>query len=122
MQSTRFLNVDLDLRSKSGLQELLKAFGSAVIDLKNESEGHASLEIAADQPQSIDEIILAFYNLIQALPPSKRAIWDQCEMRSFSIGIQAGTIPHSQEFSLSSKTISHLSALNAEVAITVYVV
>ena len=119
MLSTKFLNIDLDLRAESGLQELLEAFGSAVIDLKREEKDCASIEIA-EETQSMDETILAFCNLVRALPPRARTIWDQCEMRSMNIGFQAGTTPYLESFCLSDKIISLLSSMNVEVVITIY--
>lgn len=121
MSSTMLLNVDLDLRAKSGLEELLKAFGSAVVVMNHEEEDFVSIEVASDkQLQSIDEAILDYYNIIHALPPRIRAIWDKCEMRSMNIGIQACTTPYSRSFQLSNNTISLLSSMNTEIVITVY--
>ena len=119
MLGTRFLNVDLDIRAKYGLEELLEAFGSKVIDLKCQNEGCLSLE-AAEQSQSVDGAILEFFNIICALPPKERSIWDVCEKRSMNIGIQAGTFPYSENFCLSSETIKILSSMNVEIIFTVY--
>lgn len=120
MQETTFLNVDLHLRAKSGLSELLDAFGDAIVDLKCESEDDAlSIELAV-QPQSIDEAILSFFNLINALSPKARSIWDGCETRCIDIGIQAGEMPYSKDFRLSNKAILLLSSIGAEVLVTVY--
>lgn len=52
MAATIFLNIDLDIQAKSGLQELLQAFGTAVVVLNNENEHHASVELS-EQPQSM---------------------------------------------------------------------
>jgi len=118
---TRFLNIDLDLRSKSNLKELLEAFGSTVIILNHEEEGCASIEIATDKhPVSIDEAILDYYNIINSLPTKARTIWNKCDVRSMNIGVQAGTNPYSKNFTLSKHTISLLSSINAEVVISIY--
>lgn len=118
--TTKFLNIDLDIRSESCLDELLKAFGTAVIVLNHE-EGFASIEVnSGGQSPSIDEVILAFYDLVLNLPPEIRAIWDRCEERCMNIGIQAGTTPYAEISRLSNKTLSRLMSINAEVAITVY--
>lgn len=119
MAATIFLNIDLDIQAKSGLQELLQAFGTAVVVLNNENEHHASVELS-EQPQSINGAVLEFYNVIQALPSSARAIWDNCEMRSMNIGIQAGITPKAECLRMSDKTVSLLAEMNAEIAITVY--
>lgn len=120
MSSTHFLNVDLDIRGESGLDELLDAFNPAVIVPNQDGKNFVSLEIARAHPQSVDETILVFCNLVQQLPPEVRAVWDNCTMRCMNIGIQAGTKPHSECFHISGKTISLLSAIKAEIAFTVY--
>jgi len=120
VQETTFLNADLDIRAKQGLKELVEAFGSSVIILNDETEGAVSLELES-QSQYVDEAILNFYEIIHALPLEIRKIWDQCEVRSINIGIQAGSTPTSKEFRLSHSAISLLSSINAEVVITVYV-
>lgn len=119
MTLTRFINVDLDIRAKAGIQALLKAFGPAVVNLKREEENCLSLEIL-DQPQSIDEAISSFCALVSSLPPEIRAIWNKCEVRSLNIGIQSGTASYSESFLISGDTISLVSSINAEVIITVY--
>lgn len=119
MASTIFLNVDLDIQAKSGLRVLLQAFGEAVIVLNDECEDFADVELA-EQPQSIDDAILKFYNIIHILPQNARAIWNNCETRSMNIGIQAGTTPYSEHFRISDKTISRLAEINAEIVMTVY--
>lgn len=119
MSATKFLNVDLDLHSESGLTQLIDALGSAVVDLEREEENRASVELA-EQPQSIDEAVLAFYNLIKSFPPKVRTIWDHCEVRSMNIGIQVRSSPYPEGFKLSSNTISLLSSINAEVVVTAY--
>ena len=120
MLSTHFLNVDLDLCGESGLDELLDAFGSAVLVMNRNSDDFVSLGIAQTHPQSVEETILAFFNLIQQLPPDARAVWDNCTTRCMNIGVQAGTTPHSESFHISDKTISLLSAIKAEIVFTVY--
>lgn len=119
MTETNFLNSDLDLRSEAGLDDLLKAFGSSVISLRRESDNCLSIELE-DQPQTVDESILSFYKLVQELSSKARAIWDNCEVRSINIGIQAGTNPYSKEFCISKESISLLSSMNCEIVFTVY--
>ena len=116
---THFLNVDLDLESKFTLNELLKAFGDHVVNLRHESENIACIELAKD-PKSVDEAIFAFYNLVCSLSPEIKDIWDHCEKRSINIGIQAGISPHSESFYLSSESVSILSKIDCEVVFTVY--
>lgn len=122
VRMTTFLNVDLRIRTKSGMRELLEALGSSVAVLNNNPEDEfASIEIAYTQPRSIDEAIALYSDLIKALPQSARTIWDSCEA-CFDIGIQGGDHPHQARYTLSAKTISILQAMHAEAAITVYAI
>lgn len=118
-QPTKFLNVDLDLHAKYGLDILLKALKPNVITLNYDKIGFASVE-ALKQPKSIDSAILAYFRMIQALPPRARTVWENCEKRTMNIGIYAGQTPHQKYFCLSEKTISRLLSLRATVVFTVY--
>lgn len=118
--ATQFLNVDLDIQVKSGLKELLEALGPAVTDLGRESEDFASVEVNTAKSLTIDETILAFYNIIQALPPRARAIWESAESRCFDIGIQGGDHPHQTRYLLSQESMARIASLKADIAITVY--
>lgn len=118
--ATKFLNVDVDIYSNGNLSTLLKALEDHIIVLNHErASGLASFE-AAKQPKSIDAAILAFFKMIDSLPPRERLIWDNCKKRCMNIGVQCGQAPHGQEFYLSKKTITYLLALQAEVVFTVY--
>jgi hypothetical protein len=118
--ATHFLNVDLDLHAKSGLKDLLAALDPSVFVLNPESpDDHASVELST-QPQSVDEAIQLYYDLVQALPPPARALWDNCEKRTMDIGIQSGDHPHQTRYLLSGETIARLSSMKADVAFTVY--
>lgn len=129
--ASHFLNVDLDVHAKSGLEELVDAFAPAVFELGGESKVHKSFEVNSTyeehfytngtfKQRSIDETILAFYNAVQALRPSARTAWESAESRCFNIGIQAGDHPHQTRYHLSQENIARLSSMKADVAITVY--
>ena len=118
MKTARFLNVDLDLRAKSGLKKLIKAFGDDVCVLY-ETDKFAVLEVAK-QPKSIDEAIKCYHKIIQKLPPRACAIWNKCKSRTFNIGIQSAEKPHQIEFQLSGKSLSQIHSIKGDVAFTVY--
>ena len=118
MPQTIFLNVDLDLHANFDLKELLEAFGDSVIDMEIQNLNLISLELA-EQPESIEDAVEKFYDLVQGLPPKARALWDKCEKRIADIGIEAGT-EHSKRFTLSAKTIQHITEMKLEIVITVY--
>lgn len=115
---TRFLNVDLDVRVQYGLEELLKSLKPFVIVLNN-TLNDAAVELNQDYA-SVEDTVEKFVDLVLALPPSARVIWDRCDFRGFDIGIQAGTEPHATHFTLSSRAVSLLASVQAEIAVTVY--
>ncbi|MFY0576035.1 hypothetical protein ACN28S_18235 [Cystobacter fuscus] len=70
--TTRFLNVDLDLRARSGLAELVRAL-EPTMSVMNHHGDVASLELH-EQPEDIDDAMRRFVELIHALPPEVRAL------------------------------------------------
>ena len=115
---TQFLNVDLDVCVRSGLENLIEAMSPHVVILHQTKET-ASLELSEETP-NLDEAIIRFAQLIAALPPQAKNIWNQCERRSMNIGIQAGLEPRSAAFLLSSKAVSALTDIRSEIVFTVY--
>ncbi|WNG16797.1 hypothetical protein [Cystobacter fuscus] len=116
--TTRFLNVDLDLRARSGLAELVRALEPTMTVMHHEGD-FASLELH-EHPEDIDDAMRRFVELIHALAPEARALWDGCESRQMNIGIQAGAEPHSMGFGLSFHSMRLLVGIGAEVEFTVY--
>jgi hypothetical protein len=115
---TAFLNVDLDIRSQIGLEELLTSIASSVI-LLHQTENEASLELKQNFA-SVEETVVNFVEPIESLPTQARNVWNKCEFRKFNIGIQAGNEPHASSFALSSKTVSLLAGVQVGVIFTVY--
>jgi hypothetical protein len=92
---TEFLNVDLDLYSRSNLEPLVAALGKRVIVLyagrhRRTYEAHLELNVA---PKSADAAIRGFAALIRKLPEEPRKLWDTARTRDFSIGVQAAMQP-----------------------------
>ncbi len=122
LESTHFLNVDLDLRSMANLEPLVEAFGDKVCVLYAERRGRtytASLEVAK-LTKDADSTIRAFCALIASLPKPARKIWDGAKTRDFNIGIQAELKPHVHEIALAAGTVKAVAELNARIVITVY--
>ena len=120
LDQTHFLNVDLDIRAKSGLRSLLKAIEPAVIVLNFQPKRLLSVELKSMQPRTIDEAVRLFFNLIDNLEPSARLIWNRCETRCMNIGIQAATTPHQAQFDISEEAIQMLGHMRAQIGISVY--
>jgi hypothetical protein len=115
---TQFLNVDLDIRARASLEDLLRSMSPPVIVL-HQAEEFAVVELS-ESYSSLDETIVKLAELIKSLPVQARHIWDQCEARVLNIGIQAGNEPHAAEFAISSKTVLMLAEVKFEMIITTY--
>jgi hypothetical protein len=121
-RSTCFLNVDLDLRAATELSELARAFEPEAMTLNCIAMGSgyfASLELAT-QPTDAESAIRRFVQLIEALTPRARELWDQASSRDFSIGVDAGSTPHSFEIALTPEVLRLAADVGARVTFVVY--
>jgi len=121
--STHFVNVDLDLGGPRTLQHFIDHWGDAVFVLRHEgSDEHgwkAGLELShADR--TAEQAVLAFVELVQALPDDLRAAWDALEQRNLDVGIQAGAQPHAWSFALEPATLDAVQSVGAKLVCTVY--
>lgn len=116
--ATEFLNVDLELRSKSIPPRLVSALEGRTIVL-HKSKTLATFELET-QPSSIDRAFAGFARLVRGLSTADRAAWDACSSRQFNIGIKAGTRPPSKEFEVSPATLEAALEIGASLAFTVY--
>jgi hypothetical protein len=122
LPTTHFLNVDLDIYSKRDLQPLVEHLGRKVIALyvgRDRGKYSAHLEVAKNT-KTADSTIRAFCGLIEALPEPERSLWSTATVRSFSIGIQAGTQPNSCDFTIRPRTVRAISDVDAQMVITIY--
>src|SRR5882762_2602731 len=94
---THFLNVDLDLHSRSDLQPLVTAMGDEVSVLfvgRIKRTCRAHLELAGSGlSETADETITDFCTLIRKLPKSAMKLWNGAKIRDFNIGVQAAMQP-----------------------------
>jgi hypothetical protein len=121
-QSAHFLNVDLDIHSRSKLKPLVNAMGKTVDVLhlgRDQGVYQAHLELPGVH-RSADATIKRFCKLIQSLPPPAAKLWDKADKRGFNIGIQAAIRPHAFEIVLAPATIRIASSLNARIVVTIY--
>ena len=120
--STQFLNVDLDLWSKSSLEPLIKAFGRKVVALhmgKDGREYRAHLELATESDNP-DVAVRRFVKLVEALPRPAKALWNRARVREFNIGVQSAARPHSFEMRLKDATVRAVARVNGQIGMTVY--
>jgi hypothetical protein len=123
LDNKSFLNVDLEIFSKSDLKPLVAALGNRVMVhylgqefLKNK----AYLCLAGSQPKTPESGILRYCKLIEKLPPGERALWDTAESRSFDIGIEAPKRKTYYWSAVGSEAIRAAAEVGAQIAITVY--
>jgi hypothetical protein len=123
-ERTTFLNVDLDIISKSRLEPLVAAFGKKVSVLyvgPERSLYGAHLELGGPRfPKSADMAIRALAALVRQLPRKVRRLWNHARVKDFNIGIQGGYRPHCSVFPLNVETINAVARLGARVVVTVY--
>jgi hypothetical protein len=121
-KSSHFLNVDLDVYSRSNLELLVAALGKRVFVLfvgRHKRTYEAHLEVAADA-KTADAVIKKFVVLISSLPRAARMLWDTAKSRDFSIEVQAGIQPTVLDIALDPETVRAAASLNARIVITVY--
>ena len=121
-ETTKFLNVDLELVATSDLTPLLEHFKSTTFTLRDSvDDGRRTLwmELAAD-PNDTEDAILRYAMLVESLPSDLRRLWAECEDRCLNVGIQSGVSPHASAFRISTDAIVKLVAIAARLEITVY--
>lgn len=119
---SQFLNVDLDVYSRSDLQPLVESFGKKVITLYvgREKRGHSAHLELARYGLSADSSIRAFSMLIRALPKTGLEMWNSAKRREFSVGIQAGRQPFASDFRIKAETVKAVAAVRAMIVLTIY--
>jgi hypothetical protein len=122
LATTRFLNVDLDIRSRVPLDPLLDAFGRRVVVLfaGREGRGHAAHLELAGETLSPDALVRRFVRLVERLPRAARASWNGAQSREFNVGVQAAREPHSFDVRLERATIQAVANVNGRIGLTVY--
>lgn len=117
-----FLNVDLEIFSRSSLEPLVGALDKRVITLYSGQEfglNKVVLEVWGE-PESPEFCILRFCKLISSLPSRERAIWDGAKSRTFDIGIEAPELGRTYWSPINAKAVRAAAEVNARIAISVY--
>ena len=121
-ETTRFLNVDLELVATFDLAPLLEYLSQPTFTLRdsvNEGRRTVWMELNAD-PKDTDDAIRRYAMLVESLPSDIRRLWDECEDRCLNVGIQSGLSPHASAFRISTAALAKLVAIAARLEITVY--
>lgn len=118
----RYLNVDLEIRSRTDLQPLADALADSTFLLHcGMVEG---VYLAAFETKGVtldpDRAIRKLALLLQACPPSVRTLWRRADDRVFDIGIEASNVPGTFELALKPSTVRMVAELRARIKLTVY--
>jgi hypothetical protein len=122
VDSTRFLNVDLELVAAFGLEPLVTHLGENVLILRDsvdETTRTVWLELSAE-PIDVDDAVRRYVTMIEALPTGLRKLWDGCTDRCLNVGIQAARTPHAAVFSLTEFAVAGAARIAARIEVTVY--
>ena len=124
VETTHFLNVDLEIDSRSDLQPLVSVLGKKVDVLyvgRHQRTYMARLELARRTANpSPDSIVRGFCALIRTLPKAERQLWNTAKVRDFSIGVQAGASPNPYDLTVAAETVKSVSELDARIVFTLY--
>jgi hypothetical protein len=120
-RETNFLNVDLDLTFAIDIEPMVRELGDRVMTL-NRAESFASFELAITLPgpNSTDEAINGFAQLVRGLSRQARAVWDGCARRTMNVGVEGPAERPPIMFSVSRESIGALVDLGADLIFTVY--
>ena len=121
--SIQFLNVDLELKSKSSLQAIVNSFGDDVDVLGCSPVGshyQAAFESPGTPTGDPDSLIRYFCDLISNLAGTGKKAWETAYSRVFNIGFESGSEPKHIESELSPDTIAKIPSVGASIKITIY--
>jgi hypothetical protein len=119
---TEYLNVDLEIWSRSDLQPLVDAFGDRVTALhvgRIKGRHFAGLELTA-MTKTADQTIRRLAALVESLPRAARRLWNKAERREFNLGIKAGQNQYAFRCLVDPEALRALSDIDGRVVITVY--
>lgn len=129
-KETHFLNVDLDIYSKSPLDNLIAALGESIHVLfvgKRDKHYFAILEEAGFDhsetgryPIDADRTINKLIALVNKLPKDARKIWNKASVKEFNIGIQAGYGKRIHEVRLKTKTLKAVTEMGGNILVWTY--
>ena len=116
-----FLNVDVDLFSRTPLDPLVAAFGRKVMVhyVGRELRWH-SAHFSLWFPRNADAAIKRLTQLITKLPKPARRLWNEAAKRVFNVGYQSGFRPHCFESEISSAAVAAASRVGAAIIVTIY--
>jgi hypothetical protein len=120
--TAHYLNVDLDIRSKTDLGPVLKEMGRrvAVMHSGPVGAGHLLAVETARVYKNPDATVHALCEIVENLSPASRRLWNGAE-KHFDIGYELPPELAASRFSLRADTLLRVARLGAALAVTHYV-
>ena len=122
LPETRFINVDLEVSSRTDLRWLVEEFGADATNLYcGEARGYflATFE-TANVPGDPDGKIGYFCHLVECMPPEARQKWNDAFAKVFDLGYESGAGPYSFQSELRADTVAAVARVGASIRVTVY--
>jgi hypothetical protein len=123
INSPFFLNVDLDIESKSTLRPLARELGDKVVVMfSGRIKGrHCLFMESADMHKGPEETINALCDLIEGLSPAGMRVWEAAQKKTFDVGYEARlSSKRANHFNLPPSVIRRVANLGASLAVTFY--
>jgi hypothetical protein len=123
MKFPYFLNVDLDIESKSPLRSLrLELSDKVSVTFSGRIKSHHCLDLEiVGGGKSQDSIVNAFCALIEGLSASGKRAWESAIKREFDFGYETRlSSQRANRFSIRPNTLHRVAKLGATVAVTIY--
>ena len=119
---TAFLNVDVDVFSKSPLEPLATALANklSVQYIGRVGRGLFQLHFAPYQAKSANSAVKRIVEVIDSLPSPPRRLWNTAQRRVFDAGFQGGRRPHCREFELDQEVVAAVARVGGSMRITIY--
>ncbi|WP_456712232.1 hypothetical protein [Bradyrhizobium sp. USDA 4353] len=118
---SHFLNLDLVLRSKSDLTELIAHLDQGVYVLHHQEHEQEFL-LVLETTDALDPIACTdrFLTWIESLSDAARELWTGCTSRTFSYGFEGGGDFPALDITIPADLVLRIAALGAAIGITVY--
>jgi hypothetical protein len=121
MDDIHYLNVDLEIKSRTDLSILVDGFGENVAVMYNgvwDTFFLASFE--SFNNDGVNENIKSFCRLVESLEDEAKKLWDGSHSKIFDIGFQSGMTPQNYNTELEASTLEDIIKIGASIAITIY--
>ena len=120
--TAHYLNVDLDIRSKTGLGPVLEDMGRRVAVMHSGPVGarHLLAVETARTYKNPDATIHALCDIVEKLSPASRRLWNGAE-KHFDIGYELPPEMAASRFALRPDTLLRVAKLGAALAVTHYI-